>query len=620
MTAKRLEVRTPAPSRRWLPATAGVVAGWAVIVWLTGGIRYAPFGIRISSTDARRPFLLALIVFAAYLWRSAATVKEGLGRLASPRGAHTAAIVISVAMFAIAMIRGITVAGSADAYGYVSQAALWRHGTLALPVDMARQVPWPHAISTLAPLGYRPSSNIRDHIVPVYAAGLPLAMAFFQLLIGYSGAFLVVPLSGAVAVWLAFLLGRRLFNSANIGIAAAILVATSPAFLFQVFWPMSDVPVATAWTAALVLLVYDWPLAAGLAMSVTLAIRPNLILLPVSALLWTAALDYRDRRLSGRSLRVALGILPGVAGIALLQWQVYGSPLESGYGSLDSLFAVSYATENIVRYPTWLIQTQTPLVLLGVVVLLVPRWWTTRVPLAWLLCGGTLVATFATYLFYMPFEPWWYLRFLLPAWAVGMTLAVGGWAALLQRFAPRFRTVTIWVVVVAVAVNGLRFARNKAVFDLGRSERRYVDVANFIDRHTERNAVILAMQHSGSIRQYAGRLTLRYDSLPPAWLDRSADYLESIGRHPYLALEGWEVTLFKQRFAAYSERGALNWPPLGQMQGWSDIAVYDLGTHRQATVTLPIPAIEVQRQVSWPVPSPYFTHAPKVVLSQRSGQ
>jgi hypothetical protein len=33
------------------------------------------------------------------------------------------------------------------------------------------------------------------------------------------------------------------------------------------------------------------------------------------------------------------------------------------------------------------------------------------------------------------------------------------------------------------------------------------------------------MQHSGNIRLYSGRPTIRYDSLDPAWLDRAIDYL-----------------------------------------------------------------------------------------------
>ena len=49
------------------------------------------------------------------------------------------------------------------------------------------------------------------------------------------------------------------------------------------------------------------------------------------------------------------------------------------------------------------------------------------------------------------------------------------------------------------------------------------------------------MQHSGSLRLYADRLTLRYDALDPLWLDRVVAYLQSIGRRPYYVLDGAEV-------------------------------------------------------------------------------
>ena len=50
---------------------------------------------------------------------------------------------------------------------------------------------------TWSPLGYRPSPHRPDAIVPLYAPGLPLLMALAQLIAGFCGAFLVVPLCGA---------------------------------------------------------------------------------------------------------------------------------------------------------------------------------------------------------------------------------------------------------------------------------------------------------------------------------------------------------------------------------------------------------------------------------------
>ena len=47
------------------------------------------------------------------------------------------------------------------------------------------------------------------------------------------------------------------------------------------------------------------------------------------------------------------------------------------------------------------------------------------------------------------------------------------------------------------------------------------------------DAVILAMQHSGSLRYYTGRLILRWDALDPAWLDRAVAFLRDRGIATY---------------------------------------------------------------------------------------
>jgi hypothetical protein len=124
-----------------------------------------------------------------------------------------------------------------------------------------------------------------------------------------------------------------------------------------------------------------------------------------------------------------------------------------------------------------------------------------------------------------------------------------------------------------LAWHGLRTAADRSAFDLGRSERRYIDVARFVAGHTDPGAVILSVQHSGSLRLYADRLTLRYDALDPLWLDRAVAYLQSIGRRPYYVLDGGEVDAFRRRFGGSNRSGTLDWPPMATLGG--TIAVYD---------------------------------------------
>ena len=77
-------------------------------------------------------------------------------------------------------------------------------------------------------------------------------MAAAQALAGPNAVYFVVPLFGALAVWLTFVLGRSI-HGARTGTMAAVLLSVSPVFLFQVVQPLTDVPAAAAWLAVLVL-------------------------------------------------------------------------------------------------------------------------------------------------------------------------------------------------------------------------------------------------------------------------------------------------------------------------------------------------------------------------------
>src|SRR3954465_9513939 len=166
-----------------------------------------------------------------------------------------AAAAVSLAALSAGVRWGAMIAGGSDSYGYVSQAGYWQRGSVVVQEDLIRSSPWPDAPLTWAPLGYRPSPNRRDAIVPVYAPGLPLLMAALQLVVGFCGAFLVVPLCGALTIWLTYRLGVRLFGAPAIALWGAALVVTSPVFLYQLMNAMSDVPVTAAWTLALLLTI-----------------------------------------------------------------------------------------------------------------------------------------------------------------------------------------------------------------------------------------------------------------------------------------------------------------------------------------------------------------------------
>jgi len=495
-----------------------------------------------------------------------------------------AAGALALAVFLAALRWGVMVAGGADSYGYLSQAGLWRQGSLVVHQDVVRSTPWPDAAETWAPLGYRPSPHARDALVPIYPPGLPLLMAAAQEAAGFCGAFAVVPLCGALTIWLTFALGRRLFEPPAIAIAGAALVAASPVFLYQVMNAMSDVPAAAFWTLAVVLAVGRRPSWSGLAMTVAIAIRPNLAPLAAVLIAWIWASAPSAARRYDSAVRFVIGAVPAAAGIAALDARLYESPLTTGYGTPGDLFVGDVAT-NLSNYGRWIADVETPIVALAIVYVAAPRLFPPpRVRLARLLIGGTIAATLASYVFYRPFDVWWYLRFLLPMWPAMMLATSAAIDGILARslrshgsgsaqWAARAHAIAMTAIVAAIAWHGLRVAASRSVFDLWRTERRYIDVARFVADRTEPDAVVLSHQHSGSLRFYGDRLTLRFDVLDPVWLDRALGYLQSIGRRPYLVLDGGEVDAFRRRFAAVSRAGALDWPPIATLNGV--VYVYD---------------------------------------------
>lgn len=495
-----------------------------------------------------------------------------------------AAGALALAVFLAALRWGVMVAGGADSYGYLSQAGLWRQGSLVVHQNVVRSTPWPDAAETWAPLGYRPSPHARDALVPIYPPGLPLLMAAAQEAAGFCGAFAVVPLCGALTIWLTFALGRRLFEPPAIAIAGAALVAASPVFLYQVMNAMSDVPATAFWTLAVVLAVRRRPSWSGLAMTVAIAIRPNLAPLAAVLIAWMWASETSAARRYDSAIRFVVGAVPAAAGIAALDARLYESPLTTGYGTTGDLFVGDVAT-NLSNYGRWIADVETPIVALAIVYVAAPRLFPPpRVRLARLLIGGTIAATLASYVFYRPFDVWWYLRFLLPMWPAMMlatSAAIDGVLARSLRsrgsgsaqWAARAQAIAMTAIVAAIAWHGLGVAASRSVFDLWRTERRYIDVARFVADRTEPDAVVLSHQHSGSLRFYGDRLTLRFDVLDPVWLDRALEYLQSIGRRPYLVLDGGEVDAFRRRFAAVSRAGALDWPPIATLNGV--VYVYD---------------------------------------------
>jgi 4-amino-4-deoxy-L-arabinose transferase-like glycosyltransferase len=451
-------------------------------------------------------------------------------------------------------------AGSADSYGYVSQADLWLARTLVIDEPLADEAPWRNANWTLTPFGYRPGDR-RGTMVPTYSPGLPMVMAAFKAVGGPRAVYYVVPLLGALSVWLTFLLGSRLAGPLAGLLAAAALLA-SPPFLFQLMWPMSDVPVTAWWLLSIVLAIQGTTgnlAAAGLAAAMAILTRPNLVVLAVPILLFVAARPglrrrrYRDAAVFGGAM------LPGAVAVAAINHYLYESAFNSGYGSFSTIYASQHLAPNLVNYAMWLVQTETPLVFVGVLApALFRRHHNIEARAVAALALGVSATVLASYLWYMPFGDWTYLRFLLPAFPLMLALAASVWVTMLPE-ARGWRNATVAVFAATLPIWGMWTGRS--AFHVRTSEARYVTAAR-IGATLPANAVILANQHSGSLRYYTGRITMRFEWLEPDMYAQALDYLKQLGRPVYIVLDDSERDIFRARYGAVADISWLDRAPL----------------------------------------------------------
>jgi uncharacterized protein (DUF433 family) len=124
-----------------------------------------------------------------------------------------------------------------------------------------------------------------------------------------------------------------------------------------------------------------------------------------------------------------------------------------------------------------------------------------------------------------------------------------------------------------MAGHGVRYLTAAGVGSLRDDARRYVAVARFATEQTPANAVYISLQHSGSLRYYSGRPVIRFDRISVD-LDRALADLRQAGWRPYVVLEDWEETQFKQQFAAASQTGRLAGRPIARLMKYG-VNVYD---------------------------------------------
>ena len=138
-----------------------------------------------------------------------------------------------------------------------------------------------------------------------------------------------------------------------------------------------------------------------------------------------------------------------------------------------------------------------------------------------------VLVTFACYVSYAPFDVWWYLRFLLPGFGALSVLIAAGAVTLARSIPQPWGRLIAAAAILLLAVKSVTFAAAASTFGPVRDgEQRYIAMGEFAAAHLPVEAVVFAVQHSGAMRFYGGRYTLRFDQLVSEPADRLIDQLE----------------------------------------------------------------------------------------------
>ena len=473
------------------------------------------------------------------------------------------AALFSVAVGLVAWRWRTGAVGGSDSACYALMAQLFADGAWQPMSVLASEAPWPDASRVAAPAGFLPSAIRAAAAVPVCAPGYSLLIAPLVRAFGPAAVHYVPPLAAAALVWCAFLVARRLAGSSTSGVAAAVLVATTPIVLFQAVQPMNDIATGALWAGAAWAMITRRPIVTGGLVGVALLVRPNLAIAGAAAVMMMAWLrgSAPQPGWPARTLRALMAggaaALPGVVAALALNRALYGSPFQSGYGDLGVLFAAGHIPVNLLRYGrTWLV-SGTPIVLLSGVAC----WWAPRDRRREVAAVTLLAASLSlVYLAYRPFDEWWYLRFMLPSVALAAMLTAVAMATLAERHWPRQAPLLVAVAVILVALYISQSTYAREALGLRALEARFPDTADVVATRLDEGAVPITIWQSGGLRFWPGREVMVWDALDPQWLDQAVRWLQIHGRQPVIVVERWEEAGFRTHFAGQTY-GGLDWPP-----------------------------------------------------------
>jgi hypothetical protein len=172
---------------------------------------------------------------------------------------------------------------------------------------------------------------------------------------------------------------------------------------------------------------------------------------------------------------------------------------------------------------------------------------------AWSLAFAAVVML--SYVWYLPFPDWYFLRFLLPAFPLLLATA----AATLVLLASRSTRATAIGAAVVIAVIGHGLSAADTAFVMRQDQSRY-RAAAIEARSLPRDAIVISNLHSGSVHYYAERQTVRYEWVP--WYDygRTMAFLRSLRRPLFVMLDNLELADFRARYRCVADLSWLDHP------------------------------------------------------------
>jgi hypothetical protein len=121
-------------------------------------------------------------------------------------------------------------------------------------------------------------------------------------------------------------------------------------------------------------------------------------------------------------------------------------------------------------------------------------------------------------------------------------------ARLLRNRRPAAAALVAAPVIGAIVAFSIAVSLQRYAFELREGERKYVLVADYVNRVLPPNAVLISMQHSGSLWFYTRLPVLRWDQIDRRQLDETVLWCTSHGYAPFLVADMEELERIAERF------------------------------------------------------------------------